>query len=347
MHSLYGLTAVRKAQYALIEEPHRPARVVQENKTNYQVISSNGMMTAMLQPRLAREAVSRLEYPVVGDWICLDQEAPVITQVLPRTSLFVRQAAGSAGVAQPVAANIDTLCIVTGLDHDLSINRIERIAAIAWESGASPVAILTKADLRDDTQSVCHAVAERCVGLAVIALSSYTGDGLQQLDAWLTPGSTVALVGSSGAGKSTLLNALMHADVQRTAATRAADSKGRHTTTARSLLMLPNGSLIIDTPGMREIGVWQIEALDEAFPDIESLAAHCRFADCRHESEPGCAVRQAVTAGHISSERWQSFSKLHKEAQYQRTKADYGAAAAERARWKSITKQIRSLGNNK
>ncbi len=345
MHTQYGFTAIREAQFARINEPHRPARVIQENKTNYRVVCPSGSVIATLQPRLSREAVSRLDWPVVGDWVCLDPEAHVITRVLPRTSLFIRQA--PTGMAQPVAANIDTLFIVTGMDHDLNVNRIERIAAIAWESGASPVAVLTKADLVSDASTVCDTVSSRCTGLPVVVLSSRTGAGLEQLDRWLKPDITVALVGSSGAGKSTLLNALMHADIQRTAYVRESDSKGRHTTTARSLLRLPNGSVLIDTPGMREIGIWQMDSLDEAFPEIDELAAFCRYTDCRHQSEPGCAVRQAVDEGKISRDRWKSFAKLQKEAHYQSSKTDRGAAATERARWKTISKQIRHLGKDR
>jgi ribosome biogenesis GTPase len=250
--------------------------------------------------------------PAVGDWVAMAGD--VIAEVLPRTSAFRRRAAGEDMTTQVVAANVDVVLLLSGLDADFNVRRIERYLALAAASGAVPVVVLNKADLHADTGTAIAAVREVAGPTPVVALSARTGAGIEGLDPWLVPRRTVALLGSSGVGKSTLVNRLLGEDRMRVAEVRAHDSRGRHTTTTRELVALPDGTLLIDTPGMREIGLLEDEAgLREAFADVERLADACRFRDCRHDDEPGCAVVAATAAGSLAPERLASYRKLRAE----------------------------------
>ncbi len=282
------------------------------------------------------------DLPAVGDWAIarrVDSSLALIEGVLPRRTQFVRRAAGNAGVQQVIAANIDVAMIVCGLDGDFNLRRLERYLVLAHESGADPLLVLNKADL-------CHSLAESVDAVARIARSAriLALSAIESVEpvAALVTGRTVALLGSSGAGKSTIANGLLGRERQPTRPVRLSDSRGRHTTTARMLLPLPQGGAIIDTPGMRELQLWAGEgALDDAFDEISEIARTCRFADCTHISEPGCAVRQALESGAIDSLRWQSYQKLKREIRHHLIEEDVQLRIAEKKRWKAIHKAFR------
>jgi ribosome biogenesis GTPase len=285
--------------------------------------------------------------PVTGDWVVvrpLDGDRAVVLAVLPRRTAFCRKAAGSETAEQVLAANVDTALLVMGLDADYSPRRLERYLVLAWESGARPVVLLNKTDLCDDLDSRVREIEGVAADAPVLAVCALTGQGTEVLAAELQPGLTAALLGSSGAGKSTLVNRLLGADVRKTAEVRASDGTGRHTTTSRELIPLPSGALLVDTPGLRELQLWASEdALDAVFEDVSALASRCRFRDCRHEAEPGCAVRQAAEAGALSPDRLESHAKLQRELRYLELRRDQQARQAQKARWKTIHKQMRNF----
>lgn len=323
-------------------------RVSLEHRSHYVVITDRGEMPAA--------PVGRMYYdpgpdgmPVVGDLVeirILDEDPPhaIITSILPRKSLFARKEAGKRTGAQPIAANIDTVFIVCGLDANFRVRRIERYLTLSLESGAEPVIVLTKADICDDVEEKVRAVRASAAGWPVYAISTYTGAGLDELSRHLGAEATVALLGSSGVGKSTLTNYLLGNVIQRVQEVRDADGRGRHTTTSRQLFVLPSGCCVIDTPGMRELGLTDAEGgLTGAFVDIEEVARNCRFADCSHEGEPGCAVAQALEEGVLDRDRFENYLKMKRELLYLERKNDAGAAAAERTKWKKIHKTIREI----
>lgn len=258
-------------------------------------------------------------HPVVGDWVAVrpgDADAPAVVEaLLPRRSAFVRGDPGKAAVGQVLAANIDTVFIVAGLDIGPNPRRIERELALAWESGAVPVVVLSKSDLIEDPDAAVAAVHAVAPGVDVILESAKTGVGLAELLAYADGNRTVALIGPSGAGKSTLVNRLVGGDIQAVAAVRAFDAKGRHTTVTRDLVPLPNGGVLIDTPGLRAVAMWgEEEGVDTTFSEISELAAHCRFDDCSHETEPGCAVLAALEAGDLDRDRYDAYITLRHES---------------------------------
>ncbi|MFH1566629.1 MAG: ribosome small subunit-dependent GTPase A [Gemmatimonadota bacterium] len=299
-----------------------PARVASQHRDGYTILSAAGPRSATPSGRLHHLAADRAALPTVGDWVAAHLPAvdgPArIDAVLPRRSLFSRRAAGAEEVEQPIAANVDTLFIVTGLDGNYSLRRLERYVTQTWDSGARPVVLLNKADLCPDAAARVFEVESDLVGVPIHALSAVGGAGVEVLDQYLTPGSTAALVGSSGVGKSTLLNRLMGYERMAVHQVRAGDSRGRHTTSHRELVVLPGGALVIDTPGMREFQVWDEDdgALRQAFEDVETLARQCRFSDCRHQAEPGCAVRRAVDEGSLDAGRVDNFRRLERELEH-------------------------------
>ncbi|WP_225233189.1 ribosome small subunit-dependent GTPase A [Klenkia terrae] len=299
----------------------RLGRVVRVDRGLLTVATAEGRARLPLDPRLRDDAA-----PAVGDWVTVAVAAERVTEVLPRRSALTRTVAGRTSAAQVLAANLDTVLVVDTLVAHARVRRIERFLAMAWGSGATPLLVLTKADLCDDVPAAVARVAEDAVGVPVLALSAVTGDGLAELRARLAPGRTCAVVGPSGAGKSTLLNALAGGARATTHEIRA-DGRGRHTTTAAELHVLPGGALLVDTPGLRELELADDEGLDAAFADVAELLTGCRFRDCGHGGEPGCALAAALADGRLDPARYRAWRRLRAEAERTRQRrADRGAA---------------------
>ena len=323
-----------------------PGRIVAEHRGRYNLAREDGDGSAVLAGRARHAAIGREEWPAVGDWVGVSHAAgdgmALIRFVVPRRGAFLRKTAGVTTEAQVVAANVDLALIATANPGDLSTRRLERYLTLAWESGAMPVVVLTKSDLGDDVDASIAEAALAAPGADVVAVSAVTGDGIDRLSAHLSPGRTAVLLGSSGVGKSTLVNRLLGSERQRTGAMNAI-GKGRHTTTHRELVRLANGALLIDTPGMRELQLWTADAgLESAFADVDAFANACRFRDCAHASEPGCAVRQAVDDGALSPARLDHWRELRRELAYLARKQDERASSAERSRIKTLTKGLRN-----
>jgi ribosome biogenesis GTPase len=315
---------------------HIPARVTAEQRDLWRLAGESFESSARLSGRLRHGLTGAGVLPAVGDWV--ETAAGVIYDVLPRRSRLSRKAAGRRTDEQVVAANVDTVFIMSSLNRDYNLRRLERYVTLAWEGGARPVILLSKADLCESSESWVAAAEAIAPDVPVVAVSAYAGSGLDRLHIHLRPAQTVALVGSSGVGKSTLINRLCGGVLQRTADI-GPDHRGRHTTTSRELIALPSGTLLIDTPGLRELQLWSSgEGLDHAFGEIEELAGSCRFRDCSHTNEPGCAVLQAVEAGELPASRFESYLKLRREVDYLARKLDVSAQQAEKRRWRMIHK---------
>lgn len=296
-------------------------RIVGQYKDMYRALSAEGELNAEISGKMRFEARNPADYPAVGDFVLLDRSSDaagnaIITGILPRRSLFVRRAAGSGQEMQLIASNVDTVFICMALNQDFNPRRLERYLAIAWESLATPVVVLTKADLCADLAGRLVQAYEAAIGVDIVTVSSLEEGGYEAVRPYLGPGRTVALVGSSGVGKSTLINRLLGRKLQATREIRQDDGRGRHATTVRQLLSLPGGGAVIDTPGMRELGLESAD-LGRTFADIEDYGRGCRFRDCAHENEPGCAVREAIAAGLLAAERLESYKKLRKELKYE------------------------------
>ena len=320
------------------------ARVVEEQRGQYRVAGDvDGW--AEVSGRFRHESPHPADFPAVGDWVGV--ENGIIHRRLNRRSTVSRAAAGRAVDEQVLAANVDTIFLVTALVQDLSVRRLERYLTMVWDAGAVPVVLLNKADLSADPEAQRESVRARLPMVDVFVVSALQpGDagGLDALSRYLGRAQTVALLGSSGVGKSTLINRLLGAEALRTGALSDVDGKGRHTTTSRQLVELPGGALLIDTPGMRELLPWADgAAVDAAFDDITALAAECRFGDCAHQSEPGCAVRDAVDAGRLDADRLENYRRLGREAAFEERKRDKAAAAEHKRRWKQIHQAAKAL----
>jgi len=295
-----------------------PGRVAIEFNQIFRIYVEDGELDAVTAGRLKHRARGRAELPAVGDWVAVrkrpEEDRGVIVGVLPRRSAFTRRAAGEVTGEQVVAANVDVVFVVMGLDRDYNVRRLERYLLMARESGASPVVLLTKPDLCSDLSAHVREVTSLTGDILVHVVNPKRAEGIEQLRGDLGPGSTAALLGSSGVGKSTIINRLVGADIRRTREVRESDSRGRHTTMHRELVVLPGGGLIIDTPGMRELQLWDAgDSVRETFDEIEALAAGCHFGDCRHRDEPRCAVKAAVAEGKVAAGRLESYLKVQDE----------------------------------
>jgi len=326
-------------------------RVAVEHRGHYLVYTAGGETLASLAGRLMKEREATTERPAVGDWVALrSNEAgkrAVIAAVLPRQTVFLRKRAGRTSEEQVLAANVDTVFIVTAIGPDLNARRIERYLSLAWESGARPVVVISKADLETSAAETDALIGEIALSAPVHRVSNVTRAGLRDLERYLAPGHTVALLGSSGVGKSTLVNSLAGEERQRVADVRA-NAKGRHTTTHRELIRLSGGGLLLDTPGMRELALFDSDAgVDEVFPEIATLAAGCRFSDCAHTGEPGCAVEAAVAAGELALERLESYRKLAAEARYIESRTDERARDERKRRERTLARAVNAWNRSK
>jgi len=330
----------------------RPARVAVEFRHEYDVYTFAGSCPAVCTGRLLEAAAARAGLPVVGDWVAVSSrpgELMVdIHAVLPRRTKFARRAAGPHDAEQVIAANVDTVFLVSGLDANFNPRRLERYLAVALSSGAQPVVVLNKSDLRSDLAQVRAEVNRLAAGTPVVFTSAVATRGLKELRPWLKPGRTVAFLGSSGVGKSSLINGLRREATQVTQEVRSGDAKGRHTTSVRELMITPAGALVIDTPGMRELQLWDAgDGVAAAFPEIAALAARCKFRDCSHGPEPGCAVQAALADGSMDPGRWQSYLKLQREQAAVEVRRDLAAAARRKQEWKKLSQALRERTREK
>jgi ribosome biogenesis GTPase len=323
-----------------------PGRVAVQHRGAWDVLTEGGELRVDVAGRLRHEAASAAELPVVGDWVAVaarpDEAGGTIQAVLPRRTRFSRKTAWQATEEQVLVANVDVIFVVTSVDADLNPRRLERYLTLAWDSGAKPVFVLTKIDLVADVGPALAAIETIAAAVPVLPVSSVTEHGLDMVSAYLPRGVTGAFLGSSGVGKSTLVNALVGEAVLETREIRS-DGRGRHTTTRRELIVLPDGGLVIDTPGMRELQLWDAgEGLDEAFDDVTSLFSQCRFSDCQHQTEPGCAVRAALASGELARDRWESYLHLQRELEHLERRLDKRLQAEERRKWRALTLEARA-----
>lgn len=330
------------------ERGHFAGRVVLEERGAYRLYTEHGELSARVRGKLRYDSESAADFPAVGDWVAVSRRERdglnQIQAVLPRRSKFSRKAAGANSEEQVVAANVDTVFLVQGLDHDFNLRRLERYLVAAFESNAAPVVILNKADLCGDVEKKISEAESVAPGTPVHAISSLSGQGLEALDQYVLRGVTVAFLGSSGAGKSTLINRILGEEIQKTAEVREHDSRGRHTTTHRELIVLKTGGLLIDTPGMRELQMWDASgSLDLAFSDVQSIAAACYFSDCSHQNEPGCAVREALEDGSLDRGRYASYTKMEKELEYLDSRMDTRLNLKRKSREKKIHRAFRTI----
>ena len=323
-----------------------PARAVAQQRKFWRVAGDFGECWAEASGKLRLAADEGADWPAVGDWVVAElhgeDATAVIQEVLPRRSKFVRKSPGKKMKEQVIAANVDSALLVSALDEDFNPRRVERYLAQCRESGAQPVVVLNKADACEDAREKAAEMERIAMGTAVCVVSARTGDGFGELEEFLRPGQTLVLLGSSGVGKSTIVNRLLGEAIQDVQPVRESDSKGRHTTTSRELFILPGGALLLDTPGLREIQLWEAEdGVAQVFADIDALAARCRFGDCRHEGEPGCAVQAALDAGTLDAARFENRRKLMREQEFLRRKVDPEARQEQKEQWKQIHRAAR------
>jgi ribosome biogenesis GTPase / thiamine phosphate phosphatase len=318
-----------------------PARVISQQRGLWRIAGDFAECWAEASGALRAGADAGGDWPAAGDWVAAEMLSgggrPLIHKVLPRRSKFVRKVAGKRMEEQVIAANVDTAFVVMALDGDFNVRRLERYLAQGWESGAKSIIVLNKADDCDDVAARIAEVESIAAGVPIVAVSALTGDGADALNTFLGPGQTIVLLGSSGVGKSTLVNHFLRRDAQAVQAVRVSDSRGRHTTTSRELFELPGGALLIDTPGLRELQLWDAtDGVEQAFADIEELATQCRYGNCGHTTEPGCAAQAAIVAGLLDTDRLESWRKLQREQEFLRRKVDPEAQKQEKERVKLL-----------
>ena len=323
------------------------ARVLISQRDQYRLITEAGELDAEPAGALWYNAAARVEMPVVGDWVAarvVEPSQAIVEMVLPRRTLFARRSPGRREDRQPIAANIDLVFLVCGLDGDFNLRRLERYLTLAVESGASAVVVLNKSDLCDQLVERMAAVSQVAGAAPIVAVHTRSEIGILPLRAHLAPGRTVALLGSSGVGKSSIVNCLAGEDRLRTAEVRESDSRGRHTTTHRELIVLPGGGALIDTPGMRELQLWAgEEALDQVFDEVAALAAECRYSDCSHTGDQGCKVQEALADGTLAMDRWQSYVKLRKEVQRHESMADPLLAHRQKRKLRAMHQAVKEI----
>ncbi len=342
LHS-YGWNDLHQTLFDDLFTSLTPARVIRTDRGELQLIGNDGSFRAQVAGLL--DASGETGPVATGDWVAVDmtQDTEIVRGILPRKSALTRRRPGAAERAQVVAANVDFVMVVDGLDRGPNLRRIERGVALAYAGGATPLVVLSKADLCADIEIARSLAGEAAPFVEIFVTSADTSDGLAALNARLIPGSTAVLVGPSGVGKSTLANALLGEEYLAAGAVRTGDNKGRHTTTRSELIRLPAGSCLVDTPGVRELGLWlDAEAIDAAFPDIDGFAETCRFRDCSHSGEPGCAVLAAVSAGELPSTRLASYHKLRREAEVHEIRHDSAKAHEARRRDRKFAKLCRA-----
>jgi ribosome biogenesis GTPase len=331
--------------------PRRPGRISEVHPASCRALTERGEETAFYQGRLRKSAPGEAIQPAVGDWAALETEengGTVISRIFPRKSRISRNSAGAETREQVMAANVDTAFIVGSLNSELNPNRVERFLVAAYDGGVSPVVLLNKTDLCPEPGAMQSGMEARLPGVPVHAISAATGEGMGELGRYLGGGRTAVFLGSSGVGKSTIINRLLGGDTIRTAEVSGYKDRGRHTTTSREMYLLQNGGIVIDTPGLRELQIWDGgEGISQAFRDIEELSGQCRFSDCRHMGEPGCAVQTAVEGGSISQERLRSYHKILREASFHRRRQNVRLRIEEAKRWKTISKSMRHFDKSR
>jgi len=348
-----GWNSFFQKHYQILKIPGSlPARVISESRGSFQIYCLQGELSAKVSGKMRYGAGEENQYPSVGDWVVakplLKEQKGIIHAVLPRKSKFSRKVAGERTEEQIVSANVDVVFIVSGLDggRNFNLRRIERYLTLAWSSGATPVMVLNKVDLCNDIGAHIRSVESIAPGVSIHTVSAKQKIGLAALRSYLTKGSTAAFLGSSGVGKSALINTLLGVEKQETGEVREDDRMGRHTTTRRELILLPGGGMVIDTPGMREIQMWAGEEdLHGAFHDIEVLTRRCRFSDCTHNVETGCAVRAAIDRGELDPARLDSYQKLQNELKYLASREEHSTRLYEKLKWKKIAKWSKELKN--
>jgi len=351
LESLGADDAVRGAFSPYARQGMELARVATAQRDFYHLYTETGTADAEPSGKLYYCTLNRALLPVTGDWVAARMVGPeqaLVEAVLPRRTCLSRRAAGTRDDEQPLAANVDVVFLVCGLDGDYNLRRLERFLAAVAGSGTSPVVVLNKADLCEDLAGRIAETATVARTAPVVATSTVDEWGLDGLKRFHAPGRTLALLGSSGVGKSTIANRLLGEGHLETAEVRGGDDRGRHKTVRRELIPLPGGGAIIDTPGLRELQLWVGAAsVDTVFDDIARIAKGCRFRDCAHSGEPGCAVAEALTSGCLDADRWESFRKLRAESEWHETMTDRFAAAERKRKWKAIHKQARALSRSR
>ncbi|HVF49847.1 MAG TPA: ribosome small subunit-dependent GTPase A [Pyrinomonadaceae bacterium] len=343
----YGWDAFFAESFApLARDGYAAGRVFLQHNKIYMLYAEAGELAAEVAGKMEYEASGPDDFPAVGDWVAIrtrkDERKATIHEILPRRSKFSRKVAGSRTDEQIVAANVDTLFLVTGLDNDFNLRRIERYLLMASESGARAVVVLNKADVAEDVEAKVREVRAIASDAPVLLMSAKESEGVEQLLPYTGAGQTVSLIGSSGVGKSTIINKLLGTEKQKVSEVRASDERGKHTTTHRELLLLPTGGLIIDTPGMRELQLLVREhGLRDTFEDIEALMSRCYFSDCGHKTEPDCAVREALATGELDAERYSNYQKMQAEMDALAAKQARGLAALKKEKMKKIHQELK------